>query len=78
MGALRPEHVMRILELTDSFNISRESVTIPLITGEKGSITILPDGHLRILCSGDANFEIWMKELRDRLEKMDLSRLEKR
>jgi hypothetical protein len=32
MGALRPEHMMRILELTDSFNISRESVTIPLVT----------------------------------------------
>jgi hypothetical protein len=78
MGALGPEHVMRILELTDSFNISRESVTIPLVTEEKGSITTLPDGHLRIVCPGDANFDAWMKELRDRFQKMDLSRLGKR
>jgi hypothetical protein len=66
---------MRILELTDSFNINRESVTIPLVTEEGGSIAMLPDGHLRILCPEDAKFDAWMKELRDRLEKMDLSRL---
>jgi len=69
---------MRILELTDSFNIGRESVIIPLVTEEKGSITILPDGHLRIVCPEYAKFETWMKELRERLEKMDLSRFGKR
>ena len=77
MGALRPEHVMRILELTDSFNISRESVTIPLVTEESGSITILPNGQLRIICPKDADFEMWMMELRERLANMDLSRLGK-
>ena len=77
MGALRPEHVMRILEMTDSLSISRESVTIPLVTEERGSITILPDGRLRIICPGDADFEAWMKELRHRLGNMDLSRLSK-
>lgn len=73
MGTLRPEHVMRILEVTDSFNISRESVTIPLVTEERGSITILPDGRLRIVCPGDSDLEEWVKELRDRLGTMDLS-----
>jgi hypothetical protein len=69
---------MRILELTDSFNISRESVIIPLVTEEKGSITILPDGRLRIVCPEDAKFEAWMKDLRNRSEDMDLSRVEER
>jgi hypothetical protein len=68
---------MRILEMTDSLNISRESVTIPLVTEERGSITIIPDGRLRITCPGDADFEVWMKELRDRLRNMDLARLGK-
>jgi hypothetical protein len=77
MGALRPEHVMRILEITDSLNISRESVTIPLVTEEKGSVTILSDGRLRMICPGDADFDVWMKELPDRLGNMDLSRLGK-
>jgi hypothetical protein len=68
---------MRILELTDSFNISRQSVIIPLVTEEKGSITMLPDGHLRIVCPEDAKFEAWIKDLRDRLENMGLSRIGK-
>ena len=75
MGALRPEHVMRILEITDSLNISRESVTIPLVTEEKGSVTILSDGRLHIICPGNADFEEWMKELRHRLGNMDLAKL---
>jgi len=77
MGALRPEHVMRILEITDSLNISRESVTIPLVTEERGSITILPDERLRVICPRDVDFEAWMKELRGRLANVDLSRLGK-
>jgi hypothetical protein len=66
---------MRILELTGSLNISGESVIIPLATEEKGSITILPDGYLRIVCPEDAKFEAWMKDLHNRLEDMDLSRV---
>ena len=68
---------MRILELTDSFNISRESVTIPLVTEERGSIVILDDGHLRIVCPRNANFEAWMNKLCDHLGNMDLSRLKR-
>ena len=66
---------MRILELTETFSIHRESVIIPLATEEKGNITILPDGHLRIVCPNNAEFDPWMSDLRAQLEKLDLSRV---
>jgi hypothetical protein len=75
LGALRPEHVLRILELTDTFGIHREAVIIPLATEETGSIKILPDGHLRIACPNNVALEEWLSDLRARLEKMDLSRV---
>ena len=55
MSALRPDQILRILEITDSFNLHRESIFIPLKTEENGSITILPDGRLRIVCPEQDN-----------------------
>jgi len=75
LDALRPEHVLRILELTDTFGIHREAVIIPLATQEAGSIEILPDGHLRIACPNNIAFEEWLNDLRARLETMDLSKV---
>ena len=75
MSAVRPEQVLRILELTDSFNLHREAVYIPLTTGESGSVTLLPDGRLRIMCPGTELFDAWLSELRSRLATMDLSKV---
>jgi hypothetical protein len=75
LGALRPEHVLRILELTDTFGIHREAVIIPLATEETGGIRILPDGHLRIACPNSVSLEEWLRDLRARLERMDLSKV---
>ena len=75
LGALHPEHVLRILELTDTFGIHREAVIIPLATQEAGSIEILPDGHLRIACPNNIALEEWLNDLRARLETMDLSKV---
>jgi hypothetical protein len=67
--------VMRILELTDSLNIHRESVIIHLAMEGKGSITLLSDGHLRIVCPSSVTFDEWLIDLRSKLEMMDLSRV---
>ena len=75
LGALRPEHVLRILELTDTFGIHREAVIIPLATEETGSIKMLPDGRLRIACPNNISLEEWLNDLRARLEKMDVSKV---
>jgi len=66
---------MKVLEITDSLNLHRESVFIPLATEETGSVTLQPDGRLRIVCPGTGLFEEWLVELRRQLEKIDLSRL---
>ena len=75
LRAIRPEEVMKVLEITDSFNLHRESVFIPLATEETGSVTLQSDGRLRIVCPGTGLFEEWLVELRRQLEKIDLSRL---
>jgi len=67
---------MKILELTDSFNIHRESVTIPLVAEGAGSVTLLPDKRLRIVVPKNKPFDQWWNELRSQLAKMDLSSLQ--
>ncbi len=75
--AVRPEQIIKILELTDAFNIHREAVTIPLSAEKGGSITLLPDGKLRIVCPEHTPFDQWLNQLRGQLEKMDLTRIVK-
>jgi hypothetical protein len=73
--SLRPEQIIKILEITDSFNIHRESVIIPLKTEDQGSLNLLPDGKLRITCPTNGSFDRWLEEIREQLRTMDLSKL---
>jgi hypothetical protein len=73
LDVLRPEQIMKILELTDSFNMHREKVLIPLATADVGSVELLPDGRLRIFVPTGKRFEEWLNELRAQLAKMKLS-----
>jgi len=75
MEAVTPGQILRILELTDSLNLHREAVLIPLATEEKGSVTIISDGRLRITVASKKPFEEWLAGLRGQLEGMDLSAL---
>jgi hypothetical protein len=77
MAALTSRQILRILELTDSLNLHREAVLIPLTTEEKGSVTILSDGRLRITVAKDKPFEECLAELRNQLGRLDLSPLRK-
>jgi len=71
MNTVNPEQVLKILELTDLFNIHRESVFIPLTTSGNGDLSILPDGRLKIVCPSTGSFDGWLKDLRTRLESVD-------
>ena len=75
MAGLTPEQILKILELTDSHNLHREAVLIPLATEENGGVTVLADGRLRIAAASNKSFEEWFSELRVQLMKMDLSAL---
>jgi len=72
MAALRPEQILKILELTDSLNLHRESVLIPLSTEGEGSVTILADRRVRIVAPSDKPFEAWLTDLRVKLAAMNL------
>ncbi|HUK28747.1 MAG TPA: hypothetical protein VLV31_10010 [Candidatus Acidoferrales bacterium] len=68
MRAVRPEEVMKILELTDSLNLHREKVFIPLKTEANGTTTLQSDGRVRIGCPEHGVSEQWLKQLRIELE----------
>jgi len=72
MAALRPEQILKILELTDSLNLHRETILIPLSTEDEGSVTILADRRVRIVVPSNKVFEEWLTELRAQLAKMNL------
>jgi len=72
MAALRPEQILKILEVTDSLNLHRESVLIPLSTEDEGSVTILADRRVRIVVPSNKSFENWLVELRAKLAGMKL------
>jgi hypothetical protein len=73
MDTITSEHIMKILELTDSFGLHREAVMIPLSTDDKGEVVTLPDHRLRITVPRTRPFDEWFIELRSKLTKMDLS-----
>jgi hypothetical protein len=73
MVSVTPEQVMKILELTDSFNLHREAVVIPLGTEDDGGVMVLPDQRLRITVPRNKPFDEWLLELRGKLGKLDLS-----
>jgi hypothetical protein len=75
--ALSPKEMLRILELTDSFNIHREAVVIPLTREGTGTVAILPDSRLRIVCPNTDSFEDWLSTLRNVLKELDLSKITK-
>lgn len=73
MTTVTPGHIMKILELTDSYNIHREAVVIPLAAQSHGGVVVLPDQRLRIIVPNNRLFDEWLLELRSELANMDLS-----
>jgi len=73
LDAINPQEIMRILELTDSFNLHRETIIVPLTKGDESSVTILPDHHLRIVVPKNKPFDEWLVELKTHLSSMNLS-----
>jgi len=75
LTALRSDQILKILEITDSFNLHREAIMIPLTTKETGSVDLLADGRVKITCPARQPFDLWLKELRARLQEMDLAKI---
>jgi hypothetical protein len=75
MTAVTPDQILKILELTDSFSLHRESVVIPLATKDSGGVVILPDQRLQIIVPNNRPFDEWFVELQGTLSSMDLSNI---
>jgi hypothetical protein len=73
MATVTAEHVMKILELTDTLTLNREAIVIPLATEDNGDVVVLPGKRLRITVPRNQPFDGWLVELRSKLVKMDLS-----
>ena len=64
---------MKILELTDSLELHREAVVIPLLKRNGGGVAVLSDRRLQITVPSDRAFDEWIVELRDKLASIDLT-----
>lgn len=70
LRAVRPEEIIKILEVTDSLSLHREKVLIPLLTEENGNATLQSDGRIRITCPNVGISAEWLEDLRSLLDKI--------
>jgi hypothetical protein len=57
------QHISRILGVTDSLGLNRESVEIPLSPESPGAVRRLTNGKLEIIVDADQPFEDWLSAL---------------
>ena len=61
------QHISQILELTDSLEISREAVEIPLSPESPGIVRRLDNGKIEIVVDADMSFDDWLSSLPERI-----------
>lgn len=74
MEILTEAQVRRVYDLTDSLQLNRDWVVVPLVGSAHGIELLMPDGKVLIRPAGGAGFEAWFADLKPRLESLDLSR----
>jgi hypothetical protein len=72
---LTPEQVRRVYEVVDSLELNQDWIVVPLYAAEREEVQNLPDGKILIRPPGGAEFEPWLKSLRDRILDLDLSKI---
>lgn len=74
MNLVTPEQVERIYRTTDSLELNRNWVVVPLTAVDPPVVRLLPDGKILIQAPHGPAFEPWFAELRNRIVALDLSR----
>jgi hypothetical protein len=74
MNVLTAEQVERVYRLTDSLDLHRDWVVVPLAAHPTGLERMLPDGKILIRPPAGPDFEPWFAGLRERLGTLDLAR----
>lgn len=78
MELLTAEQVERIYLVTDGLDIHRDWVVVPLNAADEGMEMMHPDGKVLLRAPGGDKFELWLRELPDRLARLDLGRAARR
>ena len=78
MEILTEEQVEQIYRVCDQLNLHRDWVVVPLNAAEEGSELLQPDGKIVIRAPGGMRFDSWLRELRSRLERLELGRVARR
>ncbi|GJL55779.1 MAG: hypothetical protein NPIRA02_29110 [Nitrospirales bacterium] len=68
MQAVSFQQITQILELTDSLNLSREWVEIPLSPESPGTVKKLPNGKLEVVVDADISFDEWFSTLKEKIQ----------
>jgi len=75
MQLLSTEDISRILEVTDVLELHRDWVIVPIDAKPEGHEYQQPDGKIIIHAPVRGEFERWLKDLRRRLQLLDLGRV---
>ena len=67
------KEMLSIFEVTDSFGIDRESISVELEKEDPGSVHLLQNGHLEIVVPISIPIESWVVHLLNEMNKMGFS-----
>ena len=72
MDRVGPREIHRILAITDSLHLHRESISVPLATRGEGSVRLLGN-HIEIVAPAADDFEAWLQNLPAQIRALDLA-----
>jgi hypothetical protein len=75
MQLLSPEDLERIFRVADALQLHRDWVIIPIDAALEGHEYQQPDGKIILHAPVQSQFEPWLKNLRRRLQALDLGRV---
>jgi hypothetical protein len=74
MDRVGPREIHRILGVTDSLHLHRESVSVTLATRGEGNVRLLGE-RIEIVAPAAGDFEAWLQNLPARIRALDLTRV---
>ena len=70
---LTAEDLERVYRCTDGLRLGRDRVVVPRRCAEHGREIVFPDGRILLRAPGRADFEVWLRGLPGRLERLGRS-----
>jgi hypothetical protein len=74
MDRVGPREIHRILAVTDSLHLHRESISVPLATRGEGNVRLLGE-RIEIVAPADGDFDSWLQSLPGQIQALELTRV---